>query len=53
MAMKPGKAGQGLFEPLAAINVTPLVGVMLPLPVIFMGTAPMLAAGTPSFAPSP
>ncbi|MBT9289728.1 ExbD/TolR family protein [Prosthecodimorpha staleyi] len=33
------------FRPLADINVTPLVDVMLVLLVVFMVTAPMLAAG--------
>lgn len=33
------------FRPLAEINVTPLVDVMLVLLVVFMITAPMLAAG--------
>ena len=45
MAMKPRKSGEGLYEPLAEINVTPLVDVMLVLLIIFMVTAPMLAAG--------
>jgi biopolymer transport protein TolR len=34
-----------LHRPLAEINVTPLVDVMLVLLIIFMVTAPMLAAG--------
>ena len=34
-----------LHRPLADINVTPLVDVMLVLLIIFMVTAPMLAAG--------
>ena len=45
MAMKPRKIGEGLYQPLAEINVTPLVDVMLVLLIIFMVTAPMLAAG--------
>ncbi len=45
MAMKPHKIGEGLYQPLAEINVTPLVDVMLVLLIIFMVTAPMLAAG--------
>ena len=36
---------RALYEPLAAINVTPLVDVMLVLLIVFMITAPMLAAG--------
>lgn len=34
-----------LYEPLAEINVTPFVDVMLVLLIVFMITAPMLAAG--------
>src|SRR5215472_8497784 len=45
MAMKPAKVGEGLYQPLAEINVTPLVDVMLVLLIIFMVTAPMLAVG--------
>ena len=45
MAMKPRKIGEGLYEPLAEINVTPLVDVMLVLLIIFMVTAPMLVTG--------
>ncbi len=43
--MKPRKIGEGLYQPLAEINVTPLVDVMLVLLIIFMVTAPMLATG--------
>jgi biopolymer transport protein TolR len=39
-----GKSGGG-FEPLAEINVTPMVDVMLVLLIIFMVTAPLLSAG--------
>jgi biopolymer transport protein ExbD/biopolymer transport protein TolR len=35
----------GLYQPLADINVTPLVDVMLVLLIIFMVTAPLLAKG--------
>ncbi len=45
MALNPRKIGEGLYQPLAEINVTPLVDVMLVLLIIFMVTAPMLAAG--------
>lgn len=38
-------ARPGLHRPLSDINVTPLVDVMLVLLVVFMVTAPMLAAG--------
>lgn len=37
--------GLGGHRPLADINVTPLVDVMLVLLIVFMVTAPMLAAG--------
>jgi biopolymer transport protein ExbD len=45
MGSNPRKLGEGLYQPLADINVTPLVDVMLVLLIIFMVTAPMLAAG--------
>lgn len=35
------------YRPLAEINVTPLVDVMLVLLVVFMVTAPLLAVGVP------
>ncbi len=41
--MKSGK--NDLYRPLADINVTPLVDVMLVLLIIFMVTAPLLAKG--------
>jgi len=37
--------GGGVHRPLADINVTPLVDVMLVLLIVFMVTAPMLASG--------
>ena len=40
-----GKAGRR--APMAEINVTPLVDVMLVLLIIFMVTAPLLVAGVP------
>jgi biopolymer transport protein ExbD len=52
MAMPPRKIGEGLYQPLAEINVTPLVDVMLVLLIIFMVTAPMLAAGIKVNLPS-
>ena len=52
MAMNPRKVGEGLYQPLAEINVTPLVDVMLVLLIIFMVTAPMLAAGIKVNLPS-
>ena len=44
MAMSSGGSGGG---PMAEINVTPLVDVMLVLLIIFMVTAPLLVAGVP------
>lgn len=43
--MKPVRPTRSLYEPLADINVTPFVDVMLVLLIVFMITAPMLAAG--------
>ena len=40
-----GKGAGALYKPLAEINVTPLVDVMLVLLIVFMVTAPLLAAG--------
>lgn len=37
----------GAYKPLAEINVTPLVDVMLVLLIIFMVTAPLLTVGVP------
>ena len=43
-----GKRGRGSRRaPMAEINVTPLVDVMLVLLIIFMVTAPLLASGVP------
>jgi biopolymer transport protein TolR len=43
-----GTVGSRLdYRPLAEINVTPLVDVMLVLLVIFMVTAPLMVAGVP------
>jgi biopolymer transport protein ExbD len=52
MAMNPRKVGEGLYQPVAEINVTPLVDVMLVLLIIFMVTAPMLATGIKVNLPS-
>ena len=41
-----GRSG-GRYRPMADINVTPLVDVMLVLLVVFMVTAPLLAVGVP------
>jgi len=42
-----GEAGEHQYQPLAEINVTPMVDVMLVLLVIFMVTAPLLTVGVP------
>ena len=49
MAMGPilGSARRGRRSPMAEINVTPMVDVMLVLLIIFMVTAPLLVAGVP------
>ncbi len=48
MNLSPGRRGRGGGSgraPMAEINVTPLVDVMLVLLIIFMVTAPLLVAG--------
>jgi biopolymer transport protein ExbD len=45
MAIISVRRGGGRYEPVADINITPLVDVMLVLLIVFMITAPMLAAG--------
>ena len=48
MAMQlPSQRSGGRKAPMAEINVTPLVDVMLVLLIIFMVTAPLLLAGVP------
>ena len=49
MAMGPilGQGRRGRRTPMAEINVTPMVDVMLVLLIIFMVTAPLLVAGVP------
>ena len=42
---RKGRRGRGRRAPMAEINVTPLVDVMLVLLIIFMVTAPLLVAG--------
>jgi biopolymer transport protein TolR len=39
------RGGRGRYRPLAEINVTPLVDVMLVLLIIFMVTAPLMTSG--------
>lgn len=46
-----GRRGRGRRAPMADINVTPFVDVMLVLMVIFMVTAPMLVAAVPITLP--
>jgi biopolymer transport protein TolR len=41
------RGGRGRRAPMAEINVTPFVDVMLVLLIIFMVTAPLLVAGVP------
>jgi biopolymer transport protein TolR len=43
----PSGKSRGRRAPMADINVTPLVDVMLVLLIIFMVTAPLLTAGVP------
>ena len=46
----PGGSGPrtaGRYQPMAAINVTPFVDVMLVLLVVFMVAAPLLTVGVP------
>jgi len=40
-----GRAGRGRTRPMAEINVTPLVDVMLVLLIVFMVAAPLLTVG--------
>jgi len=48
VALPPsGEVGEDRYQPLAEINVTPMVDVMLVLLVIFMVTAPLLTVGVP------
>lgn len=48
--IQSGRAGRKR-APMAEINVTPLVDVMLVLLIIFMVTAPLLVAGVPVHLP--
>ena len=47
MGMPPSARRGGKRAPMAEINVTPLVDVMLVLLIIFMVTAPLLVSGVP------
>ncbi|MCD8494157.1 MAG: protein TolR [Alphaproteobacteria bacterium] len=42
-----GRRGGGSYRPMAEINVTPFVDVMLVLLIVFMVAAPLLTAGVP------
>ncbi|WP_426958133.1 protein TolR [Muricoccus radiodurans] len=42
-----GGSGRGRYRPMAEINVTPLVDVMLVLLIIFMVAAPLMTVGVP------
>ncbi|CAN5356409.1 protein TolR [soil metagenome] len=47
MILPPSARTRGRRAPMAEINVTPMVDVMLVLLIIFMVTAPLLVAGVP------
>ncbi len=47
-----GRKTGGTFRPMAEINVTPFVDVMLVLLIVFMVAAPLLTAGVPVDLPS-
>ena len=48
VALPPsGEVGEDRYQPLAEINVTPMVDVMLVLLIIFMVAAPLLTVGVP------
>ena len=44
---RPPEEDESLYQPLAEINITPFVDVMLVLLIIFMVTAPLMTAGVP------
>ncbi|MCO6419665.1 protein TolR [Siccirubricoccus sp. KC 17139] len=46
-SLNGGGKGRGRYRPMAEINVTPLVDVMLVLLIIFMVAAPMMTVGVP------
>ena len=47
-----GRRTGGSYRPIAEINVTPMVDVMLVLLIIFMVSAPLLTAGVPVDLPN-
>ena len=53
MTIANGAMGEDdVYKPMAEINITPIVDVMLVLLVIFMVTAPLLVAGVPVELPN-
>ena len=54
MAITNGVGGgdEDAYRPMAEINITPMVDVMLVLLIIFMVTAPLLVAGVPVELPN-
>ncbi|WP_149541347.1 protein TolR [Siccirubricoccus phaeus] len=46
-SLNNGGKGRGRYRPMAEINVTPLVDVMLVLLIIFMVAAPLMTVGVP------
>ena len=44
---REGSRRRGRYQPMAEINVTPFVDVMLVLLIVFMVTAPLLTVGVP------
>ena len=54
MAVANGDVGgeDDVYKPMAEINITPMVDVMLVLLIIFMVTAPLLVAGVPVELPN-
>ena len=52
MTPLPSTRNRGRRAPMAEINVTPMVDVMLVLLIIFMVTAPLLVAGVPVQLPN-
>ncbi|MFC7474166.1 protein TolR [Dankookia sp. GCM10030260] len=47
VSLNNGRGGRGRYRPMAEINVTPMVDVMLVLLIIFMVAAPLMTVGVP------
>ena len=47
VSLNSGRGGRGRYKPMAEINVTPMVDVMLVLLIIFMVAAPLMTVGVP------